>query len=162
MNLSWKVIISDNCMWVISKCFSYCIKVSETQLFKPSICLTFLLLYWTNQSHVYYLTNKNSNLILYLQGQTRESWEKGPSLLLSFPWPQLANIQRHVVSNKHKWRPLRHLGKTVFSHPLHGLLKGFTGAFPTNKTLIETTHELLCCFVFYGPQCRHHWACAGS
>ena len=25
----------------------------------------------------------------------------------------------------------------------------------------ETTHKLLCCFVFYGPQCHQHWMCTG-
>ena len=57
---------------------------------------------------------------------------------------------------------MTNIRESVCSHPLHGLVKRFTGTFPTNKVLVETTHELLCCFVVYGPQCHQHWTCTRS
>ena len=57
---------------------------------------------------------------------------------------------------------MTNIRESVCSHPLHGLMKRFTGTFPTNKVLVETTHELLCCFVVYGPQCHQHWTCTRS
>ena len=58
--------------------------------------------------------------------------------------PLFSEIQCHVIPNQYKWRPLPNIRKAVFSHPLHGLVKRFTGTFPTNEVLVEATHK---CFV---------------
>ena len=41
--------------------------------------------------------------------------------------PSLMKIHFNVISNQHKRGPLLHLTESVFSHPLHGLVKRFTG-----------------------------------
>ena len=55
----------------------------------------------------------------------------------------LSKRKFHVISNQHKRCPLRDLGITVISHPLHRPMKSFTGTFTTNKVLVETAHQLL-------------------
>ena len=74
----------------------------------------------------------------------------------------LVKLEPHIVSNQRKRSPLRHFGKAVFSHPLHGLMKGFTGTFSFNKVFVEPTHQLLCCWVWNGPQRNQHRASTGS
>ena len=74
----------------------------------------------------------------------------------------LCKLKCNVISNQHKRCPVADFLKAITSHPFHGLVKRFTGALPTNKMLIETTHQLLCCYVTYGPQSHQNRPCTGS
>ena len=52
----------------------------------------------------------------------------------------LSKIKRHIISNQDKRRPILHVRVAVTSHPLHGLVKRVTSAFPTNKMIVKMTH----------------------
>ena len=74
----------------------------------------------------------------------------------------LVKLEPHIISNQRKRSPLRHFGKAVFSHPLHGLMKGFTGTFSFNKVFVEPSYQLFFCWVWNGPHRNQYRASTGS
>lgn len=56
-------------------------------------------------------------------------------------------VECYVISDQCKRCPVSDFRVAVGSHPFHGLVKGFRGAFSTNKVLVEANHKLLCCAV---------------
>ena len=58
-----------------------------------------------------------------------------------------------VVTNEKEWRPVIRVTPFRFlPHLFHCLLQTCTGTLPTLQLLVETSHEVVSCFIVNGPQ----------